>query len=98
VSLVEVRTNEVQANRQAIYQAAGHRYAGQSGEIRTDRVDVVEVHRDRVIGLVAELEGGCRRCWPGNDVDIRKGLPEIASNQLPYLLSLEVVRIVVACR
>ena len=48
----------------SVDEAAGHRHAGQPGEIRADGVDVVQVHRDRIVGLRAEVEGR-RSAWSG---------------------------------
>ena len=40
--------------------AAGHRDRRHAGQRRRDREHVVQVHRDGVVGLLAELEGGRR--------------------------------------
>ena len=97
-SLAEVRTDQLQADRQAGREAAGDRKARQSREVDCDRIDVVQVHLHRIIDFLAQPEGRRRCRRSGNDVHFGETAPEIISDQLPRLLRLEVVGIVVACR
>ena len=97
--LAEVRADELQSGRQLAIaladEAARDRHRREPGQVRADRVDVVQVHRDRVAGLGAELEGGGRRGRTDHDVHLGKGPGEIARDQLPHFLRLEVIRVVV---
>jgi hypothetical protein len=53
--LVERLADDLQAERQALSRRGPrHRDARQAGEVRGHREDVVEVHRDRIIGLLAD--------------------------------------------
>ena len=96
--LREMRPDEMQANGQVINEAARNRDARQAGKIRADRIDVVEVHRNRVVGLVTQFECGRWHRWPRDNIDIFKCFFEIITDQLSDLLCLEVVSIVVAGR
>ena len=52
----------MQADRQArLREAARDADAGDAGQIRADRIDVGEIHRQRVVRFLADLEGGGRR-------------------------------------
>ena len=57
------RREDLEAGGQPVLvgEAARERHAGHAGEVRRDRRDVVEVHRHRVVHLVAEAEGRRRR-------------------------------------
>ena len=55
--LREVRLEELQADGEAgLREAAGEREAGGAREVRAERVDVLEVHGERVGGQFVELE------------------------------------------
>ena len=66
--------------------------------IRRALRDVVEVHRERVVELVAELECSCRSRRRDQDVDLFKGGVEVALDERAHLLRLPVVGVVVARR
>jgi hypothetical protein len=54
----KVRSNEMQPDWQVINETAGHGQGRQTGQIRTDRINVVQVHLNRVIDFFTELESG----------------------------------------
>ena len=62
---LERPADQLQADGQTIAsEAAGHREARQPGEVEADRVDVAQVHRERIRGLLALAERGGRRIGP----------------------------------
>jgi hypothetical protein len=71
-------------------------HAADSCEGGGDRVDVFEVHLQRVVGLFAEFEGGCRSDGADQRVDLREGSEKVACQQSADLLCLAVVRVIVA--
>ena len=92
----EMRARDLQAHRQIAHEAAGNRHGRHAGEIRADRVDVVEIHLDRIRGLRADAEGDVGRGGAHEHVDFRERALEVLVDQLPHALRLQVVRVVVA--
>ncbi len=59
LGLLEGLADDLEADRQpALREAAGDADAGQAGQVDPDRVDVVQVHRQRVGGLLALRNAG----------------------------------------
>src|SRR5260370_32705309 len=77
---------------------AGNAHLWQTGEVTGQGKNVHEIHRQGMVELLAQLEGGDRRSGRENRVDVLECLEEILPNQRPDLLSLEVVRVIVAGR
>ena len=66
------------------------------GEARRQRVDVAQVHRERVVRLLAERNAGVGDVGRADDVDLLERLLEVAADERADLLRLQVVRVVVA--
>ena len=69
---------------------------GHAGQVGGDGREVVEVHRDRVVDLLAQLERGGRRGRRDQHVGLLEGGREVARDQRAHLLGLAVVGVVVA--
>ena len=78
--LGKVRAYQLQADRQAIREAARYGKTGQASEIRTDRIDVIQVHGDRIIGFLTDGKCCSRRRWTCNDIDICKCIFEVLTD------------------
>ena len=86
-------------DRQPVRQAARDRHAGQPGHVDRQRAGVRQVHRDRVGQPVAEPERDRRRGRRDEGIEaLRPQRVEVALDQRPDLLRLEVVGVVVAGR
>ncbi len=96
--LREMRSDDLQADRQSVDQTAGHRHRRQAGQIRADGIDVVQVHRDRIVGLRADRECGRRRRRSHQHVDFAECALEVGIDEAPHLLRLQVVGVVIAGR
>src|SRR5487761_284276 len=96
--LSEMRTHDLQADRQSADEAAGNRQGGQSCQIRADGVDVVQIHGDGIGGLGADAKGGRGARGTDEHVDLAEGAPEVGGDELPHALRLQVVRVVVSRR
>src|SRR5690606_27749523 len=60
--LVERLADHLQAERQSIgIEARRHAHRREAGKAGGDREHVVQIHRQRIVDLVAEREGGGRR-------------------------------------
>lgn len=96
----KVPGNQVQANRQLVNKAARHRYRWKSGQIGPNRVNIIQIHRDRIVGFVTQPERGGWRRRTGDYVDVCERFFEVISDELPNLLRLQVVGIVIpeACK
>ena len=70
--------------------------AADAGQVRAHRVQVEEVHRQRVVDLLADLEGGRGRDRPDDQVDLLEGPVEVLADQAPHLEGLLVIGVVVA--
>ena len=88
----------MQADRQVAHEPARDRDRRQAGEVRADRVDVVQVHRDRIARLLADAERGLRRRRAGDKVDVAKRAREVVADEFARFLRLQVVRVEVAGR
>ena len=79
--------------------AARHRHARQSREIHRDREDIRQIHRQRIVGFLAELE--CRwwaRPAPSPRRSSRTRCSKSRRIKRAHLLPLQIVGIVVAGR
>src|SRR5262245_3559521 len=95
--LVEGLADELQAARRSFRGEPGrNRKAGKAGHVHRHGEDVLEIHGERVAGLLAERERGRRRGRRQHDVDLAPGLVEVALDKRADLLRLEVVGVVVA--
>ena len=97
--LGEGRGQELQADRQAgLRQAAGNTQAGNAGQVGRDRVNVREVHGQRVGGPLAELEGRGRRGRADQHVHFLESRVEVVADQAADLQRLVVILVGVAGR
>ena len=90
--------HDLQPDRQPVLgrQPDGQRQAAVAGQVDRDRGHVVEVHRERVVELVPELEGRRRAGRRHEDVDPVEGGGEVTRDEGADLLRLAVVGVVVA--
>src|SRR5579872_1512756 len=94
-ALAEMGTDDLQTNRQFANEAARNGDSRQTCEIGADRVDVIEIHGDRIRGLGTYGECRRRRRRTHQYIHLAEGTTEVRSDELPDLLRLEVVSIVV---
>src|SRR5207247_2047094 len=92
--LGELAADQLQADGQALGQAARNREPGQAGQIRGDREQVGRVHRERVGRPGTELEGDRRRGRAGEDIELLERGGVLVANDRAHLLSLAVERLV----
>ena len=89
----------MEADRQAAGgEAAGERNAANPGQVGADGVEVNQVHRDRVVGLLAQLEGGRGRDRAADQVNLLEGLKKILPDQPSHPQGLRVIGVVIAGR
>lgn len=62
-------------------EAAGEADAGEAGEVGGDGVQVFEVHRERVVGLFTEFEGGIGGSGADDEIDVLEGRIVVAANE-----------------
>src|SRR5438128_12655072 len=74
---LEVRGEQLHADRQTIDETGWHGQARQARKVGGDGVDVFQVRSDRVAVLGAEFPGRVRRGWAEDDIDLIKGSHEI---------------------
>ena len=96
--LGELRADQLEADREPFREAAGNREPGQARHVRRDREHVREVHRERVLRLLAELEGDGRRGRTDEDVELLEGGCVLLRDHGANPLRLTVVGVVVAGR
>ena len=77
---------------------AGTEMPGQPGQVHRHREDVVQIHRDRIGGLLADAEGRARRRRRQQHVALLERLVEIALDQRAHLLRPGVIGVVIAGR
>ena len=87
--------DQLQTDRQALGEAARNREARQPGHVRRDRQHVREVHGQRVLRLLADLEGDGRRRRADENVEALERGSELTRDHRSHLLRLAVVRVVV---
>ena len=84
--------------RQPAGEAVRDRDRRDPGQRHRHRAEVVQVHRQRIGGLGAELERDARRGRRDDEVDVRPRVGEVARDQRADLLGAAVVGVVVAAR
>ena len=93
------RRQDLEPDRQAVVgQSRRQRHPGDAGQVRGDRRDVVQVHRQRVVELLAELERRGRRRRGDEHVGLLERGREVALDERADLLRRAVVGVVVARR
>ena len=98
-SLIHKFADQLQAHRQpGCIKAARNRQPRQPRQIDGIGKDVVEVHRNRILGFCAERERGGRAGRTNNYVALLKSGFEILGDNAPDFLRFEVVRVVIASR
>lgn len=91
------RAEQLQADGQALLvEPARHREAADAGQAGRQGEDIFEIHGQRVVGVGADAEGGGGRDRRGDDIDLRKGLVEVAADGGAHLLGLPIIGVVVA--
>ena len=97
--LGEVVPHQLQPDGKSLaVEAAGHRERRQPGERRRNGEDVAQVHLHRVVAFRAELERGARRGRSHDHVAALERRGEVARDQAPDLLRLQVISVVIAVR
>ena len=97
VRLLERAADDLQADRQLRPgETAGHADARQPRQIHPDRVDVVQVHRERIGRLLPLLERRRRRGRREDGVDLLIGPEEIPADERADFLGAQVIGVVVA--
>src|SRR6185295_13225405 len=94
VRLLEGLADELQSDRQSVRrETAGNVDGRQPREVHADRVDVAQVHRER-IGFFPDLERGNRRRGRDERVDFLVRVQEVLTNQRADFLCTQVVGVV----
>ena len=96
--LAERRAGELEADRQPLAETRRDRDRRDPGERHRHRAEVVHVHRQRVVGLGAELERDPRAGRRDDEVEALERRPEVVGDLGPHLLRGPVVGVVVAAR
>ena len=97
--LGEIVALDLQPDRQAVaVEAAGDRHGRRAREVRGHREDVVQVHRDRIVGLGADRKRRRRRGRTHDHVAASVRAAKVVGDQAAHLLRLQVIRVVVAVR
>ena len=94
--LAERGAGDLQADGQPVGEAAGDRDRGDAGERHGHGAEVVEVHGERVGGLLAQLERDGGRGGSDDQVDLREGGAEVLGDLRAHALGAAVVGVVVA--
>src|SRR6476659_9245964 len=100
--LLEGGRGELEADRQAgaaagrLGEAGGNRDRRNAGERHRHREVVVQVHRQRVAGLLPQPEGDRRRCRCDHEVEGVEGGGEVLGDLRAHSLGTAVVGVVVA--
>src|SRR5690349_2563756 len=76
-------------------EAAGYTHARNTRQAAGDGENIGEVHSDRVVYLLAQLECRERRYRSHNCIDLCKSIRKIARNQSAHLLCLQIIRIII---
>ena len=84
--LIERPADQLQANWHSVDESGRCREAWQPGKIDCQRVDVLHIHRDRVLLFGAERECNTRSGWACDDVDLLEGAMKILGNHPTNLL------------
>ena len=79
-------------------QPAGHRHRGTAVQVGRNRAQIRQVHLERIVHPLTQLECRGRRSRRHEDVDLLEGRLEVALDESADLLRLAVVRVVVAGR
>src|ERR671917_499224 len=94
----EVVAHELDADRQAVGETPGDAYGGDTGEVHGDGAEVLVVHSEWVVDLLADTERHAR-CGRGDeDVVAGEGGAKVLDDAGANLLGLGVVGVVVARR
>src|ERR687890_408732 len=94
--LGEMVAHELDAHGEPLRQAAGDAYRGNAGEVHGDGAEVLIVHGERVVDLLADPKRHRRRGRGDEHLVARKGFPEVLYYLRAHLLGLGVVSVVVA--
>ena len=78
--------------------AARHSYAANARQARRHRINIGQVHGQRIARLFAQLECRHGRGWRHNRIHFGKGTQKLLGQQSPHLLGLQIIGIVVAGR
>ncbi len=94
---LEVGRQELQADGQALLvEAAGQAEAGDAGQAGGQGEDVLQVHGQGVVHVLAQAEGGGGGGGGGDEIHLLEGALEVLLDQGADLLGLVVVGVVVA--
>src|SRR5215510_2455138 len=74
----------------------GQREGWQACKIHGDCVDVRKIHLQRVLSLLAELEGGCWSCRSDDRVANLKRFIKILFYQCAHFLGFQIVSVIIA--
>ena len=91
----EMRADQLQAYRESAGEPARYRERRQTGEISSDGIDVIEVHLNRIIHLLADAKGRGRGRRADHEIHGGECAGEVVADQLPNLLRLKILVIVV---
>src|SRR5262245_27828401 len=90
--LIEMIGDELEADRQSgARSATWNADRGHPREIDRHRVDIAQIHGQRIVRLLADLEWRGGRGRRGNDVALLEGLGEVIDQHLANALRLFVV-------
>src|ERR1051326_224892 len=95
---VECLAHNLQTDRQLRVggEAAGNAHTADAGEVDANREDVAEIHLEGIVRLFPDSERRFRRRRGHDDIALLERLLEILTDQRPYFLGAQVIRIVIA--
>src|SRR5271166_1460443 len=97
--LVKGAAGDLQAERQPVgAEPRRDRDRRHAGEIRRNSEDIVQIHRDRVVGILADDEGGRWRRRGQDAIDPLERLGEVARYQGAHTLRLQIIGVIVSGR
>src|SRR5262245_18937431 len=95
--LVEMFADDLHADGQSFgIKPTSQREGWQACEIHGDCVDVRKVHLQWVLGLLADLKGGCWRCRSDDRVAALQGFVKVLFYQCPHFLGFQIVSVILS--
>ena len=95
---IEIVADQLHTDWQTVDEPSRQRHAGQPGEVQRYRVDILQVHAHRIVGLGADGESDFGRGRTQDQVDAVECRLKVIFDHAPQLLRLEVIGVVITGR